>query len=110
MSATQLAFESTARNVHEQPLFSLIHTGDTDPKRSQASIDAWTLKTAEARERWSSGFNCDKQRNAPSTLKVLEGELDLARAHFLRALDLPGVCLKTICDRFIGYCPCTDQP
>jgi hypothetical protein len=108
--ATQLAFESTARNVHEQTLFSLIHSGDIDPKRSQASVDAFTLKTLEAHERWAEGFNCGVRDKAPNTVKVLEGELDHARAHFLRALDLPGVCLKTICDRFINYCPCTDQP
>jgi hypothetical protein len=108
--ATQLAFEATARNVHEQTLFSLIHTGDVDPKRSPESVDAFTQKTIEAHERWASGFNCGVKDKAPNTVKVLEGELDHARAHFLRALDLPGVCLKTICDRFINYCPCTDQP
>ena len=103
--AGETSSESTARNVHEQTLFSLIHSGDIDPKRSQASVDAFTQKTIEAHERWASGFNCGAKDKAPNTVKVLEGELDHARAHFLRALELPGVCLKTICDRFINTAP-----
>ncbi len=107
VGARQLAFESLARNPHEQTLFSLIFTGDIDPKRDPALTDALTLETLEAHERWMAGFNCDTHK-PPNTVKILEGELAHARAHWLRALYLDGVCLKTICNRAINYCPCTN--
>jgi hypothetical protein len=103
--ARQLAFESLARNPHEQTLFSLIFIGDIDPKRDPAETDVLTQKTLDAHERWMAGFHCDTHE-PPDTVAIVEGELEHARAHWLRALDLDGVCLKTICDRFINYCPC----
>lgn len=104
----QLAFESLARNPHEQTLFSLIFIGDIDPARDPASIDALTRQTMTAHETWMLGFNCNTGK-APNTVQILEGEFDHARAHFLRALYLPGVCLRTICDRPINECPCTNE-
>jgi hypothetical protein len=106
--AKQLAFEATARNVHEQTLFSLIFIGDIDPARDPASIEALTRQTLTAHERWMVGFNCHTGK-APNTVKIIEGEFDHARAHFLRALYLPGVCLRTICDKPISSCPCTNE-
>jgi hypothetical protein len=105
--ARQLAFESLARNPHEQTLFSLVFIGDIDPMRDPAETEALTRKTFETHERWMAGFNCDTHK-PPDTVAIVEGELDHARAHWLRAFHLDGVCLRTICDRHINYCPCSN--
>lgn len=108
VASSQLAFEASARTVTEQAMFQLIFTGAIDPKRSAADVEHFTRETSQAHHDWVDCFHCDT--GAPADLLCAWTEqLAHARAHFLRAITLPGLVLRKPCPLDIHYCPVTDD-
>lgn len=105
---TQRSLEAAARDPFEQTLLMLIFTGSVDPKRSAASVAALTEETKTFHKAWMDCMHCDT--GAPPDLTCAWGAaLGHARAHFLRAVELPGLLLRTVCPGDIHYCPETDS-
>lgn len=106
--ATQLAFEGSARTPDELTLFALLFTGAIDPKRPQAEVDALTMETREFHGAWMEALGCETGR-PPELAAVWAAALGHARAHFLRAITLPGLVLREVCPAYIGNCPVTGR-
>ncbi len=104
VAAAHLAFESSARDPNEQTLFTMIFTGDVDWNRPLEEIDALTRQTDEWHQRW---MDCLMGQSTPDLVCAWRANMGHARAHFLRAVYVPGMVIRTVCDGDIHYCPVT---
>lgn len=92
---TQLAFEASARTLLEQANATLIFTGSIDPKRTPEEVDHFTMETSRFHHEWVDAFHCGT--GVPDLVEIWSAALGHARAHFLRAITLPGLSLQEVC-------------
>lgn len=105
---TQLAFEGSALDVNQLTLFALIFTGKVDTRRPVDELVALTAETRAFHMAWMDALGCSTGE-PPRLAEVWGAALGHARAHFLRAIFLPGLVLREVCPLYIGYCPVTGR-